>query len=86
MTLHTFFHIWWHAAIKVPNLVLRQDGHKVFYNLMCTSEADAMEGIPKDSAVSGDLWVWWQNDLLHVFPASTTEPAFLMSKKADLKS
>ena len=53
---------------------------------MCTSEADAMESIPKDSAVSGDLWVWWQNYPLHVFLASTTEPAFVMSKKADLKS
>ena len=53
---------------------------------MCTSDVDAMEGIPNDSVVWWDFRVWWQSDLLHVFPASTTEPAFPVSKKADLKS
>ena len=42
------------ATIIVLNEVLQQDGHRVCYNLMCVSEAGAMEGIPKDGAVSGD--------------------------------
>ena len=69
-----------------PQFTAQQDGHRVCYNLMCRSEADVMEGIPKDSAVLWDLWVRWQSDFLHLLPVSTTKPAFSVSKKAGLKS
>ena len=53
---HLLPYFWWHAAITVPNEVLQrqQDGHIICYNLMYMSDEDAMEGIPKDSAVSED--------------------------------